>query len=135
MHTPAMWILRKRDENKTMAEPRVKRFDWTQRALHWSHAITFFVLLATGTILLVRPIGEVVGQHLLILTIHEYTSVFYITGPLVWLLLGNRRALLRDIRQFDEWDEDDIDWLKKSIIRVHRPGTCPRRVALTPDRS
>ncbi|HWE61060.1 MAG TPA: cytochrome b/b6 domain-containing protein [Chloroflexota bacterium] len=98
-----------------MAELRIKRFNWTQRALHWSHAITFFILLATGSILLIRPLGELVGQHLLILTIHEYTSVFYITGPLVWLLLGNRRSLLRDIRQFDEWDDDDIEWLRESL--------------------
>jgi formate dehydrogenase subunit gamma len=100
-----------------MAEPRVKRFNWTQRALHWSHAITFFILLATGGILLIRPLGEAVGQHLLILTIHEYTSVFYITGPLVWLVLGDRRSLVRDVRQFDEWDDDDVEWLKQSLFR------------------
>lgn len=98
-----------------MAEPRVKRFNWTQRALHWSHSITFFMLLATGIILLVRQVGELVGHHLLILQIHEYTSVFYITGPLLWLVLGDRRSLLRDLRQFDEWDEDDVEWLKESL--------------------
>lgn len=98
-----------------MSEPRVKRFDWTQRALHWSHSITFFALLLTGIILLVRPVGELVGHHLQVLTIHEYVAVFYIAGPFLWLILGNRRALLRDIRQFDEWDEDDVDWLKESL--------------------
>jgi formate dehydrogenase subunit gamma len=100
-----------------MTEPRVKRFNWTQRALHWSHSITFMLLLLTGIVLLVRPVGEAVGHHLQVLTLHEYISVFYITGPLLWLVLGNRRSLLSDIRQFDEWDEDDIEWLKQSVRR------------------
>lgn len=100
-----------------MAEPRIKRFNRTQRALHWSHSITFFLLLTTGIILLVRPIGEVIGHHLQVLQFHEYVSVFYITGPLVWLLLGDRRSLLRDFKQFDEWDADDVAWLKQSLLR------------------
>lgn len=98
-----------------MAEPRVRRFNRTQRALHWSHSITFFLLLATGMILLINPLGEKVGHHLQLLQIHEYISIFYITGPLLWLLLGNRRSLLHDVQQFDEWDEDDVEWLKQSL--------------------
>ena len=54
-----------------MTEPRVQRFDRTQRALHWSHSITFFILLATGVILWVKPIGEAVSHHLLVLQFHE----------------------------------------------------------------
>jgi formate dehydrogenase subunit gamma len=98
-----------------MTEPRVQRFNRTQRALHWSHSITFFILLATGVILWVKPIGEAVSNHLLVLQIHEYTAIFYISGPLIWLLLGNRRSLIRDIKTFDEWDDDDVEWLKQSL--------------------
>lgn len=98
-----------------MSEPRVQRFNRTQRALHWSHSITFLVLLATGVILWVKPIGEAVSHHLLVLQFHEYTAIFYISGPLLWLILGNRRSLIRDIKTFDEWDEDDVDWLKQSL--------------------
>jgi formate dehydrogenase subunit gamma len=98
-----------------MAGPRVLRFNRTQRALHWSHSITFLILLATGVVLLVRQIGELVGQHLLILKIHEYTAIFYIFGPLLWVILGDRRSLFRDLKEFDEWDEDDIEWLKQSL--------------------
>ena len=100
-----------------MSEPRVQRFNRTQRALHWSHAITFFILLATGIILLVRQIGERVGHHLLILQFHEYTSLFYIFGPLLWVIVGDRRSLFRDLKEFDEWDEDDVDWMKLSLLR------------------
>ena len=71
-----------------MAEPRILRFNRTQRALHWSHSITFMILLATGIVLLVKQVGEVVGHHLLILQFHEYTSLFYIFGPLLWVLFG-----------------------------------------------
>ena len=96
-------------------EPRVRRFNWTQRALHWSHTISFMLLLLTGVVLLVKQVGERVGHHLQVLQIHEYISYFYIAGPLVWLILGNRRSLVRDIRQFDEWDADDVAWLKQSL--------------------
>jgi formate dehydrogenase subunit gamma len=98
-----------------MAEPRVQRFNRTQRALHWSHAVTFLLLLATGIVLLVRQVGEYVGHHLLILQIHEYTAIFYIFGPLLWVIIGDRRSLFRDLRAFDEWDGDDVDWLKQSL--------------------
>jgi formate dehydrogenase subunit gamma len=84
--------------------------------LHWSHSITFLALLATGLILLVPQIGERVGNHLTVLTIHEYIAIFYITGPLLWLILGDRRSLLRDVQTFDAWDEEDIRWLKQSLV-------------------
>jgi formate dehydrogenase subunit gamma len=100
-----------------MAEPRVQRFNRTQRALHWSHSITFFILLATGIVLLVKQVGEFFGHHLLILQFHEYTALFYIFGPLLWVVFGNRRSLFRDIKEFDEWDQDDVDWLKKSLLK------------------
>jgi formate dehydrogenase subunit gamma len=98
-----------------MAEPRIQRFNRTQRALHWSHSITFLALLATGIILLVPQIGERIGNHLTVLQIHEYIAIFYITGPLLWLILGDRRSLIKDVQTFDVWDEDDISWLKQSL--------------------
>jgi len=100
-----------------MAELRVRRFNRTQRALHWSHSITFLLLLATGLILYVPQLGSLVGHHLLILQYHEYIAIFYICGPLLWLILGDRLSLLRDIKTFDEWDDDDLDWLKQSILQ------------------
>lgn len=100
-----------------MAEPQVLRFNRTQRALHWSHSITFLLLLATGLVLWVRQIGELVGHHLQVLQIHEYVAIFYITGPLLWFLLGDRRSLVRDLKEFDEWDGDDVAWLKQSILK------------------
>jgi formate dehydrogenase subunit gamma len=68
-------------------------------------------------VLLVKQVGEVVGHHLLILQFHEYTALFYIFGPLLWVILGNRRSLFRDFKQFDEWDEDDTRWLRKSLLK------------------
>ncbi len=100
-----------------MSESRVQRFNRTQRALHWSHSITFLILLVTGIILLVRQIGEQVGHHVLILQFHEYTALFYIFGPLLWVVVGDRRSIVRDLKEFDEWDDDDIAWLKQSMRR------------------
>jgi formate dehydrogenase subunit gamma len=108
-----------------MVEPRIQRFNRTQRALHWSHSLTFLALLATGIIRLVPQIGVHVGNHLTILQIHEYVAIFYITGPLLWLILGDRRSLVRDVQSFDVWDEDDILWLKHSLAAGPSATTLP----------
>jgi len=66
-----------------MSEPRVQRFNRTQRALHWSHAITFFILLATASSYSSGKWAEAVATSA-DLQFHEYTALFYIFGPLLW---------------------------------------------------
>ncbi len=96
----------------------IARFTGTERALHWTHAATFMVLLGTGAALLIPAVGNLVGHHLTVLQIHLATAIFYVGGPLPWVLLGDRASLRRDLRAVDQWDDDDIDWLKTSATRV-----------------
>src|SRR4051812_39572275 len=95
-----------------MAGRDLLRFTRTERALHWTHAVTFVILLATGTALVIPAVGKLVGNHLTVLQIHLYTAIFYVGGPLPWVLFGDRRSLRRDVTAIDRWDDDDVEWLK-----------------------
>ncbi|GAC1430789.1 MAG: hypothetical protein NVSMB65_04290 [Chloroflexota bacterium] len=99
------------------APPMIRRFTLTERGLHWTHALFFLALLATGLIMLVPSLSIMVGHHFLILRIHLVVALFYVSGPLLWFLLGNRRALRADVSALDRWYPDDFRWL-----RPRRPG-------------
>ncbi len=96
----------------TAPAPRIARFTFTERGLHWTHAIFFLGLLATGLVMLVPNLSVAVGHHFLILRIHLVIAIFYVSGPLLWWILGNRRALRADLRDLDRWQRDDFRWLK-----------------------
>jgi formate dehydrogenase subunit gamma len=94
------------------------RFTRTERAVHWTHAVSFLILLATGSALVIPAVGKLVGHHLTVLQIHLYTAIFYVGGPLPWVLFGDRRSLRRDVRAIDQWDDDDVEWLRMSVGRI-----------------
>ncbi len=52
------------------------------------------------------------------LNIHVAIGAFYIGGPLLWWLLGDKRALRRDLHELDVWDDDDIDFLRSPLAVV-----------------
>jgi formate dehydrogenase subunit gamma len=95
----------------------IARFSFTERGLHWTHALFFLILLVTGLVMLVPGLSLAVGHHFLILRIHLITAAFYAGGPLLWFLFGNRRALRADLGELDRWYADDFRWL-----RPRRPG-------------
>jgi formate dehydrogenase subunit gamma len=97
---------------------RLPRFTGTERALHWTHAVTFVLLLATGAALLIPALGIAVGHHLTVLRVHLVTAIFYVAGPLPWVLFGDRSSLRRDVRAVDRWDDDDIEWLRTSATHL-----------------
>ena len=101
------------------ASTSIQRFNRTERGLHWTHAISFLLLLLTGCFLYFPALNELSGNlhipHLLVLNIHVALGAFYIGGPLLWFLLGNRRALRRDLHELDVWDDDDIDFLRSPL--------------------
>ena len=102
--------------NQHLAPPRtIPRFTFTERGLHWTHAVFFLGLLSTGLIMLVPGISMAVGHHFLVLRIHLITAIFYVCGPLLWFALGNRRALRADLRDVNQWRGDDFRWLKPRL--------------------
>ena len=110
------------------AAPTIRRFTATERGLHWTHAISFLLLLLTGCFLYFPALSELAGNlriaHLTILNVHVALGAFYIGGPLLWWALGNRAALRRDLHELDVWDDDDVDFLR-SPLSVLTEGDAP----------
>jgi formate dehydrogenase subunit gamma len=76
------------------------------------------ILLGTGSALLIPSVGTLIGHHLTVLRIHLVTAIFYVGGPLPWVLFGDRASLRRDVAEVDRWDDDDIEWLRAGATRV-----------------
>jgi formate dehydrogenase subunit gamma len=94
------------------SEPKlVERFDRVERALHWTNAVLFGVLLTTAAILYVGQLSAVVGRRELIRMIHVYSGLA-LPVPLVLALAGRwRHSLLADLRRLNRFDSSDRRWL------------------------
>jgi formate dehydrogenase subunit gamma len=88
------------------------RFDRTERALHWVHASSFLVMLATGLVLLLPSLSEIVTRRQLMKNLHIWTAVVWVIAIVLIVLLGNRRRLLDDWREIETFDADDRRWLR-----------------------
>ena len=94
------------------------RFTLTERLLHWVHAAAFFVLLGSGLVLYLPSLSRAISRRPLIKDIHVWTAVSWAGAILVIAVLGNRRALVRTIREIDVFDRDDRDFIAG---RLHAP--------------
>ncbi len=97
-----------------MAEPLlyVRRFSRTERALHWIHAVAFFVLLGSGAVLYVPRLSDLIGRRPMVKDVHVYTAVVWLAALALVVLLGDRAALRRTLRELDAFDADDRRWLR-----------------------
>ena len=89
----------------------LRRFSRTERALHWIYASAFFVLLATGLVLYLPRLSELVGRRPLIKDVHFYTGVGWAIAILLVAAAGDRRGLRRTARELNLFDADDRRWL------------------------
>jgi formate dehydrogenase subunit gamma len=95
-----------------MASPTyLRRFSRTERAIHWVHATAFLVLLASGAVLYVPALSVAVSDRPLVKDVHLYTAVAWLVALACVVLVGDRRGLLRTIRELDLYDRDDRRWL------------------------
>jgi formate dehydrogenase subunit gamma len=88
-----------------------RRFSRTERTLHWANAAFFFFLLATGLILYLPKLSIAVGRRPLIQSLHFYVGIAWVCVLLLIVLVGDRRGVLRDVREVDGFDRDDFRWL------------------------
>ena len=102
-----------------MAPERIRRFSRTERALHWVHASGFLVLLASGLILYLPRLSELVARRQLVKDVHLYTALAWAVLIALLLLLGLRNGLRETIREVERFDRDDLRWL---LRRGGRPG-------------
>jgi formate dehydrogenase subunit gamma len=95
------------------AEDRyLRRFTRTERALHWTHAFAFFVLLASGLVLYLPRLTAIVGRRPLVKEIHVYTAIAWVAAIVAIIVLGDRRSLRATVRELDLFDADDRRWLR-----------------------
>jgi formate dehydrogenase subunit gamma len=93
-------------------EPRLLRFGATERWLHWVHAAAFTAMLATGLVLYLPFLSQVVSARPLMKAVHLVAAVGWLVALAVVPLLGDRRALRRTRRELERFDADDLRWLR-----------------------
>jgi formate dehydrogenase subunit gamma len=91
----------------------VERFTPTERAVHWVHATAFLALLATGLVLYVPRLSILVGRRPLVKDLHVYTAIGWIAALTLVVVLGDRRRLRQTLHELDEFDGDDLLWLRR----------------------
>jgi formate dehydrogenase subunit gamma len=74
------------------------------------HATSFFALLATGVALYVPELTAAFGSRALLRELHLAIAVAWILALFAVVVLGDRRALRRTLRDLDVLDEDDRAW-------------------------
>ena len=87
------------------------RFGRTERALHWTHAVSFLLMLATGLILMLPSLSEIVARRQLVKNVHLWTAVAWVVLIAVIIVAGDRRSLRQDWREAESLDADDRRWL------------------------
>ncbi|MGL6278430.1 MAG: cytochrome b/b6 domain-containing protein [Gaiella sp.] len=90
----------------------VERFGRTERVLHWTHALGFLVMLATGLVLYVPVLAEAVARRELVKGLHLWTALVWAVALVAIVALGDRRRLSADWREVETIDSDDRRWLR-----------------------
>ena len=87
----------------------IPRFSRTERTLHWVNAVCFLFLLATGLILYLPSLSVAVGRRPLIKDMHFWGGISWVSLLALVALLGDRRGLLRDVRELERFDHDRLN--------------------------
>lgn len=86
------------------------RFDRLERAVHWSNATLFLVLIATGASLKVGSLATIVANRALVKSIHVYAGLLLPVPLLLGIVAPAGRQLRRDLKRFNRWTRDDRRW-------------------------
>jgi len=95
------------------AVPYVRRFGGTERLLHWTHTAGFLAMLATGLLLYLPGLSEVLGGRPAAKAAHLGVSIGWMVAMAAVVLLGDRRTLRVTLAEIDRFDQDDRDWLRR----------------------
>src|SRR5262249_26979238 len=104
---------------------RVVRFGRTARLVHAVQASTFLVLLGTG--LCEIYLQGVVGNRPLLRQIPLTAAFFFVFGPALVAMAGDRFAIRRDIDEVDSWNREDLDWIRGPRLTPRHGSAQPGR--------
>lgn len=90
---------------------RVRRFDASERAVHWIHAAAFTVLTATGIVMYLPALSTRIADRPTLKAIHLIAAVAWLTGLAVVATLGDRRRLRETLAELERFDAYDRRWL------------------------
>jgi formate dehydrogenase subunit gamma len=90
----------------------IRRFGVTERLLHWVHATGFLAMLATGLILYLPALSEIVARRNLVKNVHLFSALAWAAAVVLVVALGDRRRLAADWREVEAIDADDRRWLR-----------------------
>lgn len=96
-----------------MPEEKVERFNLAERLGHWSHGISFVVLLLTGSALVFRSYAGLIGPDGLRIfrSIHHFMAYPFTFLTVAILLLGTPRTTWQWLKECLDWDRDDFRFL------------------------
>ena len=97
---------------RTGSERLVPRFGATERALHWVHASGFLAMLATGLVLYLPALSELVARRNLVKNVHLFSALGWAIAIVLVVALGDRRRLAADWREIEAIDADDRRFLR-----------------------
>lgn len=95
---------------------RVPRFNRTERWVHAVQAITFLLLAFTGLAISINSLETLIGHRALMRQVHLTAAFFFVFGPALVALAGDRLSIREDARQVDQWTKDDVRWLAHPTI-------------------
>ena len=104
---------------------KFKRFARPELLLHWTNAVPFVLLMATGVVMLVSRFFEVDRRTLAPLEIlHQVFALVWLCGlPLAFL--SNPRVHRRNLRAVCRWGVEDFLWVFQSIRGVYNKRVTP----------
>jgi formate dehydrogenase subunit gamma len=98
---------------------RVPRFCRTTRWFHWTFALSFLSLAATGALLLARTLfGLEPRTAERLIEAHQIAAVVFLTAPWLIGLSGDRAAWLADLAEIARLGRDDLVWLVKQPLAL-----------------
>lgn len=103
--------------------PARPRFGRAEQAVHWSTAALLVIVIATASALYVAPIAQLIGQRLIVSTIHEWAGLLLAVPTLIGLVSARVRARLRQLDRFTAEDEQWVADARARVFAAPRPGS------------
>lgn len=87
----------------------VERYSRATRYLHWTHAVSFCILLLTGLILFVPALGFL-AEDSWTRVLHRIAAIMFMVAPMIYIPL-NMKKTGRSILDAFKWGKEDIKWM------------------------